>query len=73
MFTDNQQQPDSWEKLKSNFYISMNEDVLLVPIEKTINGTDIRIGLKNKDYEILREFLPEEVINFYKKYELYEK
>jgi len=50
---------------------SLQEDV--IPIEKTINGTDIRIRLQNKDYEILREFLPKEVIDFYKKYEFYEK
>lgn len=67
VFTDNQQRPDPWEELKSNFYVSMNENILLVPIEKTINGTDIRIRLQNRDYEMLREFLPEEVINFYKK------
>ena len=67
VFTDNQQRPDSWEELKRNFYVSMHEDILLVPIEKTINGTDIRIKLKNKDYETLREYLPEEVIDFYKK------
>ncbi len=73
VFTDNQQQQDSWEELKRNFYVSMNENILLIPIEKTINGTDIRIRLQNKDYEILREFLPKEVIDFYKKYEFYEK
>lgn len=67
VFTDNQQRPDPWEELKRNFYVSMNEDILLVPIEKTINGTDIRIKLQNKDYETLREYLPEEVIDFYKK------
>lgn len=73
VFTDNQQQPDSWEELKRNFYVSMNEDIILVPIEKTVNGTDIRFRLKNKDYEILRESLPKEVIDFYKKYDFYEK
>ncbi len=70
VFTDDQQQSDSWEELKSNFYISMNEDILLVPIKKNVNGMNIRMKLQNKDYEILREFLPEEIIDFYKKYEI---
>lgn len=67
VFTDNQEQPDSWEELKRNFYVSMNENIILVPIKKDINGTDIRIRLQNKEYEILREFLPKEVIDFYER------
>lgn len=66
VFTDNQLQPDLWERLKSNFYAARGEKILLVPIEKTINGTDIRFLLQKKDYRLLRNFLPEEVIDFYK-------
>lgn len=66
IFTENQHQMDSWENLKREFYALQNEDILLVPIDKSINGTEIRNLLKNREFEILEEFLPKEVIDFYK-------
>lgn len=66
IFTDNQHQTDSWEKIKSEFYVSQNEDILFVPIDKSINGTEIRTLLKDRNFEILEDILPKEVIDFYK-------
>lgn len=68
VFTNNLYIKDEWERLKREFYISQNEEVLLVPIDKTINGTEIREMLKKRDFENLKEFLPEEVIHFYRQF-----
>lgn len=66
IFTDDCQQDDVWEKLKREFYSSQNEEILMIPIKKIINGTEIRELLKKREFKELKSYLPEEVIEFYK-------
>lgn len=64
VFTDNRLYTDLWEKSKVNFYHSKHEDVLLVPINKAISGSDIREIIEKKEFEKLEEFVPYEIFNF---------
>ncbi len=65
VFTDNQQQTDLWEKTKIEFYKSRREKIILMPINKNINGTEIRKEIYNNDYNKLKNLVPHEVVDFY--------
>lgn len=65
VFTENLNEPDEWENIKLNFYKSMGEDIIQIPINKSINGTDIRQYLQEGDYSSLSKYLPSEVVQSY--------
>lgn len=65
VFTENLNAPDDWEKIKMNFYQSMGEKIILIPIEKSINGSDIRQHLQMADYSSLSKLIPEEAVQLY--------
>lgn len=66
VFTDNHQEDNIWEKAKSSFYASQGEKIKFVPINKNISGTLLRELIQHKNYERLGEYLPSDVIKFYK-------
>ncbi len=66
VFTVNQQEDDLWEKAKSSFYASQGEKTIFVPINKSISGTLLRDLIQHGDYAKLSEYLPSDVIKFYK-------
>lgn len=63
-FTHNSLQPDEWEEKKAEFYSSMGESIIRIPIKKEINGTDIRASMNNCDYAILASLVPSPILNF---------
>lgn len=67
VFTDSQQEDDYWEKAKISFYASQGEETIFVPINKSISGTLLRKLIHHGDYAKLSEYLPSDVIKFYKK------
>ncbi len=64
VFTENQVTEDLWEKEKSGFYASKGEKLVKIPINKTINGSDIRCSVYNNDFIGLKEVLPDNVIRY---------
>lgn len=64
VFTQNQISPDAWEDQKATFYQSMGDNVVRVPIQKTIAGTLIRQAIKLHDYDSLATMVPQQVLQY---------
>lgn len=66
VFTKDKMNCDSWEKVKKDFYCSKQEEVVVIPINKMVSGSSIRLLLNDEKYDELTNYLPNEMIEFYK-------
>lgn len=64
-FTQNSK-TDAWEEEKVKFYQSTGDKVIRIPISKDINGSNIRSALEDKNYDYLKNNVPEEIVDYLK-------
>lgn len=62
VFTENQSALDEWEKKKIEFYMAQGEKVIILPVDKSIEGIDVRNALLKKNLSELQKLLPIEVL-----------
>lgn len=67
VFTRDELKIDNWEKIKSDYYASKGEKVIYIPINKSLGASQIRKCISNEDFTSLEEYVPQEVIDYYKR------
>ena len=65
-FTENRLQVDEWEQKKAAWYADMGENTIHIPIEKNINGTDIRTAIQEGNFDSLAPFVPIPILDYLK-------